>query len=276
MRRLMTLLAALLMASHAMAQSSGYRATAWITTAAAQVRLIVPEAFKAGEAVHGGIEVQLEPGAKTYWRSPGETGVAPALDLSASRGLKTGAMLFPAPVAFDDGAGGIAVGYTESLIFPLSLTSEGLAPAVLSVQFDFGVCHRNMCMPAAASFIVKPGEGEADTALNRRMADWLARVPLRSGHPVLSVSALRETRAGEVLTLGVEARAPAAGEPSLFVEADGLSFTTRRLGPSNDGIHRFEAVSALTADHAGRPTGPVTLTLVAGGIAIEQTMTPAR
>mgnify|MGYP001266298556 CR=1 FL=1 len=274
LRRLLLSFAAVFLAGQALAQSAGgYRATAWVKTAASQVRLILPERFVPGQAVHGGIEVQLEAGAKTYWRSPGETGVAPALDLTASRGLKHGSLLFPAPVAFDDGAGGIAIGYTDSLIFPLSLTAETTAPALLSVQFDFGVCHRNMCMPAAASFIVAPGEGEVDSSLAGPMASWLGRVPRRTDHPALAITTLTERRASDMVTLEITARMPASSERVLHAEAEGLTFTTRALDQGVGDTIRFEAISPLPADMAGKPTGPVTLTLIAGGDAIERTMT---
>src|SRR6476661_4306539 len=51
-----------------------------------------------------GVEIKLEPGWKTYWRYPGDSGVPPTFDFSASDNVKEATVLFPAPVRFPDGA----------------------------------------------------------------------------------------------------------------------------------------------------------------------------
>ena len=56
--------------------------------------------------LRAGVEIKLEPGWKTYWRYPGDSGVPPVFDFSASDNVKEATVLFPAPMRFPDGAGG--------------------------------------------------------------------------------------------------------------------------------------------------------------------------
>ncbi|MFX4601211.1 protein-disulfide reductase DsbD domain-containing protein, partial [Acinetobacter baumannii] len=44
-----------------------------------------------------GLELRLEPGWKTYWRSPGDAGFAPRLDWSGSGNLAGATLSYPAP-----------------------------------------------------------------------------------------------------------------------------------------------------------------------------------
>lgn len=245
-----------------------YRATGWVTSSASAVRLIVPVQAKAGGAPLAGIELKLQPGAKTYWRSPGETGVAPTADFSKSTGLSGVALLFPAPEAFDDGAGGVAIGYTRDVIFPVRFTPETAEGQTFHLQFDYGVCHRNMCMPVSAALAAAPGEGTEDEALGRRMAAALAQVPSTQTHPRLSVTRLTPVRTAETLTIEVTARGTGA-EPRLFVEAQDIAFTTRPVRV-DAGAAVFSAIGPLPAPDAKVNT--LTLTLVSGDDAMETTL----
>ena len=48
-----------------------------------------------------GIEVKLHQGWKTYWRSPGESGMPPKLDFDESSNLKSSNLEWPAPSRFN-------------------------------------------------------------------------------------------------------------------------------------------------------------------------------
>ena len=47
-----------------------------------------------------GLELKLKPGWKTYWRSPGDAGLPPALDWAGSANLKDATLAYPAPHRF--------------------------------------------------------------------------------------------------------------------------------------------------------------------------------
>ena len=61
---------------------------------------------RTGSVLMGGIEIQLQQGWKTYWRTPGDSGVPPRFDFSKSVNVESVTPLYPAPRTFDDGAGG--------------------------------------------------------------------------------------------------------------------------------------------------------------------------
>ncbi len=63
------------------------------------------------------LEIDLKPGWKTYWRDPGDAGVPPTLDASASSNIASAELSFPAPQRFDDGFA-IWAGYKEPVGIP--------------------------------------------------------------------------------------------------------------------------------------------------------------
>ncbi|MTD99973.1 hypothetical protein GIY56_06725 [Paracoccus sp. YIM 132242] len=93
------------------------------------------------------IEFQLEPGWKTYWRSPGDSGLPPVFDWSGSGNLGDVALHWPAPEAIPSGDG-LALGYHDRLVLPFTATpADPGQPVDLAVSVDFGLC-KNICVPA--------------------------------------------------------------------------------------------------------------------------------
>src|ERR1700755_1000012 len=75
-----------------------------------------------GPVLLGGIAFQLQPGWKTYWRTPGDSGVPPRIDFSKSENIEAVTILWPAPKKFPDGAGGTSLGYKEQMVLPLRIS----------------------------------------------------------------------------------------------------------------------------------------------------------
>ena len=74
----------------------------------------------AGNA-QAGVEIELAPGAITYWRDPGEAGVPPAFDFSGSVNLKQAEVEFPAPRRIVESDGSEAFGYDGAVVFPIAV-----------------------------------------------------------------------------------------------------------------------------------------------------------
>src|SRR5262245_10040225 len=74
-------------------------ASPWDNDLRSSARLIAASASgeSGNRVLRAGIEIKLLPGWKTYWRYPGDSGVPPAFDFSASQNLKSATVLFPAP-----------------------------------------------------------------------------------------------------------------------------------------------------------------------------------
>lgn len=152
-----------------------------------------------------GIAIRLEPGWKTYWRYPGDSGIAPMLDWTGSTNVAGVALAFPAPRRFPDPMG-TAIGYKAPVVLPLAITPVDPARAIdLRLKVDLGLC-RDICVPAHADLAarVEPGRpalaGEA-----AELAAFAARVP----RPVALADPAAPLR---LVTL-----APVGGRPPEFV-----------------------------------------------------------
>ena len=114
------------------------------------------------------LELVLEPGWKTYWRSPGDSGLPPEFTW---KGSNIGEVDFhwPAPeVIVSDGVR--TLGYHDRLVLPFTVTpAEDGEPIGLSAEISFGLCE-NICIPANLDLIA-PATGEKpDPAIEAAMA----------------------------------------------------------------------------------------------------------
>src|SRR3569832_917385 len=107
-----------LLPSDALAQD----ASPWQKGAHAALRLLAGS--RSGAVLLGGIAVQLDPGWKTYWRTPGDSGVPPRFDFSKSDNVEAVTVMWPAPMKFDDGAGGTSLGYKQQVVLPLRIVAK--------------------------------------------------------------------------------------------------------------------------------------------------------
>src|SRR6202046_2877923 len=140
--------------------------TDWALAAKSRARLI------AGGGDLAGFEIALNPGAITYWRDPGDAGLPPTLDFSASENVASVETEFPAPKRIKEADGGEAFGYDGSVVFPLRVKPrDPTKPATLKLNADFAVCEK-VCLPAKAhleltlpSALGSPLAGEIEAAL---------------------------------------------------------------------------------------------------------------
>lgn len=120
------------------------------------------------------VELNLAPGWKTYWRSPGEAGIPPTFDWSGSENVRSVRLHWPAPVVFQTN-GMQTIGYHDNLILPVEITPETPGkPIRLRVRMELGICDE-ICLPAALDLtadLAAPGAPDASisTALEQRAA----------------------------------------------------------------------------------------------------------
>src|ERR1700755_2753549 len=92
-----------LVASSLAIEARAQDASPWLRDGHSAVRLLAGS--RSGAVLLGGVAFQLQPGWKTYWRSPGDSGVPPRFDFSKSQNVEAVTVLWPAPTKFDEGAG---------------------------------------------------------------------------------------------------------------------------------------------------------------------------
>jgi DsbC/DsbD-like thiol-disulfide interchange protein len=146
-------------------------ASAWSGDLKSSLRLIAGS--PRGGKARAGIELKLQPGWKTYWRYPGDSGVPPRFDFSSSDNVGAAQVLWPAPHAFPDG-GGTSIGYKDDVVFPVLITPRDPGkPVTVRLKADYAVCEK-LCVPA---------EGKAELTLggaatfDRELSAAEARVP---------------------------------------------------------------------------------------------------
>src|SRR4051812_21090667 len=124
-------------------------ASPWQRDTHSAVRLLAGS--RSGTVLLGGVAIQLQPGWKTYWRTPGDSGVPPRFDFSKSDNVETVTVLWPAPMKFDDGAGGTALGYERQVVMPLRIAAKNTdRPVTLRAEINYAVCEK-LCIPVEAS-----------------------------------------------------------------------------------------------------------------------------
>jgi DsbC/DsbD-like thiol-disulfide interchange protein len=121
----------------------------WQRDGHSAVRLLAGS--RSGSVLLGGIGFQLQPGWKTYWRTPGDSGVPPRFDFSKSDNVEAVTVLWPAPTKFDDGAGGNSLGYHDQVVLPLRIVAKNTdKPVTLRAEVNYAVCEK-LCIPVEAS-----------------------------------------------------------------------------------------------------------------------------
>ena len=157
--------------------AAGASASPWTVSTNSKVRLVSGTVDDGGRpALLAGIQLRLDPGWKTYWRNPGDSGVPPRFDWAGSKNLKEAEVLYPAPHRFAD-AGGSAIGYDGEVLFPVKLTPERDGePIELKLAFAYGLC-KDLCIPndVSLSLAVPANVGKGDALL---LDSFVARVPL--------------------------------------------------------------------------------------------------
>jgi DsbC/DsbD-like thiol-disulfide interchange protein len=259
-----------------LAAGSAQEASAWATGLHSRAQLVSGGPLAEGDARLAGVIIKLDPGFKTYWRHPGESGLPPAFDWSRSSNVANIEVLWPAPTRFED-AGGVSYGYAGGIVLPVRVKpQDARQPVRLVLKLDYGVC-KDICIPAQADLLLTlPKAGGSKQA---PVMEALARVPKQQplGAPgELSILRLKPTAVEGKTMIEVVVRAPDGQKPQLFAEGPENWFLAAagemKPAPASDG-----AAGSFLVEIAERPkdaagTVELRLTLVAGSRAVE---TPA-
>src|ERR1700761_4602489 len=137
-----------LLASAVAPEAQAQDASPWLRDSHSAGRLLAGS--RSGSVSLGGIAFQLQPGWKTYWRTPGDSGVPPRFDFSKSENIDAVTILWPAPTQFDDGAGGHSLGYHDQIVLPLRIVAKNAdKPVTLRASINYAVCEK-LCIPVEA------------------------------------------------------------------------------------------------------------------------------
>ncbi len=269
-RCLCSLFLAVTVLCHAGSRSSfaGEEASPWHQAGHSRIRLIsandIP--YQGHFQAFAAIEISLDPGWITYWRSPGD-GLPPSLDWKQSRNLKEINVLWPAPMRLVEPGGVTTAGYEGRTVWPVSITPEDAkSPVKLALRISYGAC-REICVPEEASLRLEvPLSGNASHRdLIRAALDRVPKVQDRGVYcPHSFVAARIRTVNGKPALVIKTAFDERATGLDLFVEAPegvGLPFPVSQPHSSRGRSHYI--IDLGTDDAAKALVGKMlTLTLV--------------
>jgi DsbC/DsbD-like thiol-disulfide interchange protein len=199
--------------------------SAWHEAAHSRIRLIsstgIPRADRTVTAA--GIEITLDDGWKTYWRTPGE-GWPPSIEFTGSENLARAELLWPAPKRLDDAAGLVSFGYSDHVVLPVLIEPKVKEqPVVLRVKISYGVC-ADICIPVEAELehTIPAGEHEAHRSLLHTAMEKVPQRQLRGVYcPHYFITAKRRIVNGKPAILVKTAFQAKASGLDLFAEAPG-------------------------------------------------------
>jgi DsbC/DsbD-like thiol-disulfide interchange protein len=235
----------------------------WQQDGHSAVRLLAGS--RSGAVLLGGIAFQLQPGWKTYWRTPGDSGVPPRFDFSKSDNVEAVTVLWPAPVKFDDGAGGHSMGYHNQIVLPLRIVAKNAdKPVTLRADINYAVCNK-LCIPvdANAELAFTSVASTEDSALFAAL-DTVPK-PASVGDP--NPMTIRDVKRDGKSTVWVDVVTPDARDVSLFVEGptpDWALPVPTLLEHSPPGVKRF-AFELDGLPPGANPEGAALKLTLAGG-----------
>ncbi len=212
--------------------------SSWQRDGHSAVRLLAGS--RSGAVLLGGIAFQLQPGWKTYWRTPGDSGVPPRFDFSKSENIEAVTVLWPAPMKFDDGAGGHSLGYKDRLVLPLRIVPKSAdRPVTLRADINYAVCEK-LCIPvdASAELPFTSVASTEDSALFAAL-DTVPK-PANVGDP--NPLTIRDVKRDGKASVLVDVVSPDGQQVSLFVEGptpDWALPVPKLTGNAPPGVKRF-------------------------------------
>lgn len=254
-------------------------ASDWAQQAHGAARLIsAVEATGSGSTLDVGLQLRLPPGWHTYWRTPGDAGVAPTIDWQGSENLANATVAWPAPRRLPSLGGLETIGYEDTVVLPIAVTLTHPGAALhLHADVDYASC-KDVCIPYHASLdlVLPPGLAQPGPEAPL-IAAARAQVPggLAAGQFTLRGAAVTPAREGAVLDMRVASTGAPLHAPDLFVEGVGNGSPGRPEVTLDDGGH----VATLTVPirdttAASLARGKLTVTLTDGARAWEAAVTP--
>lgn len=167
-----------------------------------------------------GLRINLAPGWKTYWRSPGDAGIPPQFSWDGSSNLTAAYVHFPSPGVFEDN-GMQSVGYTEDVILPVEVTvGDRGQDAHLRAVVQIGVCEE-ICIPMSFNVnAVLPAQGGSTGAAQIKSS--LALRPLTASEAGLGQAQCKADPIADGMRVTVSVDVPPSGatETVVFEFAD--------------------------------------------------------
>lgn len=222
-----------------------------------------------------GIDVTMKDGWYTYWRMPGDNGVAPVLSLTGSQNVKDIQMAWPVPQrhSIEDMH---SFGYQDHVLFPAKVVPEVPGQEiVLNLKLDLMVC-KDICIPESVTIERTIPAGEAKPSADApKIEEVIAALPRKENMDDLGIGTAILGKDAVVVT--VQSKEALAEGTDLIIEAPGgiLSKPPEIIAPDEaGGDYILKVRGPKDADLTQLLFGKtVKATLISGDQAIEKEIT---
>ena len=255
--RMLPVLAVLLGCAAALAQAP---VSSVVSTPQVRAELIAhaPQGVQAGQPLWLGLQLTHQAGWHTYWRNPGDSGLATQLSWQLPAGMQAGDTLWPLPHMITVG-NMVNHGFENTVLLAVPVQiSKTFKPGATEVrlQADWLVCKQE-CIPQSGQFVLKLPAAASIADHGLAFEQLLSEQPL-----ALSPSIQNAQLNAQGLSLQIRGLPAAVNGHGLKVFADSPEVLASGLGLNGDGTWHDGVWQMNAAVHRMRSTEPTTLGLV--------------
>lgn len=237
--------------------------TNWVGDSRAAVRLITAtDHIAADSTLEAGLEFRFAEGWHGYWRTPGDAGIPPTVDWSASENISGAEISWPAPhrLVIEELQNSV---YENDVILPVKLHLKQAHTSVrVKASIEYAACSE-ICVPLQAELALPLPTGAEASSAESVLIDS-ARKSVPGSAEAAGIDVIRTRFAGTAseptLVIDLQSKAEAFVRPDLFVEGAGNGIPP---APKVD-LHGDGKTARLTVRLGALPPSdrPLTLTLV--------------
>ncbi len=142
---------------------------------------LIPGRYEQGSGLaYFGMKVSMDRGWHTYWKAPGEGGLAPELKVTRAENATGMTMLWPAPSIIRS-LGDDVSGYENEVVFPLAVPVKTPGePVDISLSVTVYACS-NICVPFKQEISSRNDAGSPPNLKSSEVDRWINRVPMKAG-----------------------------------------------------------------------------------------------
>lgn len=124
------------------------------------------------DTVEAGLKISLPEGWYTYWRMPGDSGLAPQFDWVGKENIESIDVLWPLPKRFETaGLHSFGYGYGGDVYLPLDIkVVEAGKPVLADLKLEMMIC-KEICIPENHTVSLRIPEGPAERSDDAQALD---------------------------------------------------------------------------------------------------------
>lgn len=215
-----------------------------------------------------GLRLTLKDGWKTYWRSPGEAGIPPRFDWSASQNLRSVEVMWPRPEVYMS-FGMETIGYSDQVVLPIRITPiDPQMPLQVAGTVDLGVC-KEICVLErfTVAETIMPDTPSIGT---RQIKNAVAQVPPAAAEVGLirAECVIRGAGTSRELNVGLFFEQSLEAPRVLFESTEHAWINKSETHPGPDQIRATAKVN-MSSDAAWFDRGSLRMTVLADGFAAD-------